>query len=596
MRTNEQLRQAWSEERDEDLFPTETTGLPEASPPAVIRLHDGDRFSLRIAPVAKRIGDDTLRMLAYNGAVPGPCLHVDQGSEITVEVTNDGDVDATVHWHGLRLENRYDGVPHETQAPIPVGGSFTYRLQFPDAGIYWYHPHIREDFGLEMGLYGTIVVEPTDASYWPPADRHLTITVDDLLVEDGAIAPFRRSGPTHTAMGRFGNVMLTNGEARFSGQAAVGEVVRLYLVNTANTRIFDVALPGARMKLVGGDSGRYEHETFVDEVLLAPSERAVVDVLFDTPGDVRLEHRTPDRTYVLGTFSVSGTAPVGAAASYDTLRTDPELVAEHERLRADLDRAPDKVLGFTALMPILYGGDDSEASSYACPMHPDVTGTVPGTCPRCGMQLQAVRDPAPPATAYACPMHPDVTGSAPDTCPKCGMKLVPVADVAVAPHEHGAHGGHATDEDDHPGDGLEWEDLMPEINRRTDTTNMVWKLVDRETSAENGAIRWTFTIGDRVKIRLVNEIEGSEHPMHHPFHVHGAGRFLVLARQGVPEPNLVWKDTVLVPAGHTVDVVLDVSNAGLWMAHCHIAEHAQSGMMFSFDVARRAEGAADHGA
>jgi FtsP/CotA-like multicopper oxidase with cupredoxin domain len=193
-------------------------------------------------------------------------------------------------------------------------------------------------------------------------------------------------------------------------------------------------------------------------------------------------------------------------------------------------------------------------------------------------------------------MHPDVTGSAPDTCPKCGMKLVPVADVAVAPHEHGAHGGHATDEDDHPGDGLEWEDLMPEINRRTDTTNMVWKLVDRETGAENGAIRWTFTIGDRVKIRLVNEIEGSEHPMHHPFHVHGAGRFLVLARQGVPEPNLVWKDTVLVPAGHTVDVVLDVSNAGLWMAHCHIAEHAQSGMMFSFDVARRAEGAADHGA
>ena len=68
-----------------------------------------------------------------------------------------------MHWHGLRLENRYDGVPHETQAPIPIGGTFTYKVQFPDAGFYWYHPHIREDFGLEMGLYGTIVVEPTDA-------------------------------------------------------------------------------------------------------------------------------------------------------------------------------------------------------------------------------------------------------------------------------------------------------------------------------------------------------------------------------------------------------------------------------------------------
>ena len=140
----------------------------------MIRLNDGDRFDLRIGPVRKRIEDAELRMLAYNGSIPGPTLHVDQGSEITVEVTNDGDVEATVHWHGLRLENRYDGVPHETQAPIPIGGTFTYKVQFPDAGFYWYHPHIREDFGLEMGLYGTIIVEPTDPAYWPAVDRQLT--------------------------------------------------------------------------------------------------------------------------------------------------------------------------------------------------------------------------------------------------------------------------------------------------------------------------------------------------------------------------------------------------------------------------------------
>jgi FtsP/CotA-like multicopper oxidase with cupredoxin domain len=74
--------------------------------------------------------------------------------------------------------------------------------------------------------------------------------------------------------------------------------------------------------------------------------------------------------------------------------------------------------------------------------------------------------------------------------------------------------------------------------------------------------------------------------MHHPFHIHGAGRFLVLSRDGEPEPNLVWKDTVLVLPGQTVDVLLDVSNPGRWMAHCHIAEHNQAGMMFSFDVSR----------
>ena len=196
----------------DDLFTTETAGLPEVSPPQVVRLNDGDQFDLRITPVRKRIDDADLRMLGYNGSIPGPTLHVDQGSEITVEVTNDGDVEATVHWHGLRLENRYDGVPHETQAPIPIGGTFTYKVQFPDAGFYWYHPHIREDFGQEMGLYGTIIVEPSDPSYWPPVDRQLSITLDDLLVEDGHIAPFRRSGPNYTAMGRFGNVMLINGE------------------------------------------------------------------------------------------------------------------------------------------------------------------------------------------------------------------------------------------------------------------------------------------------------------------------------------------------------------------------------------------------
>ena len=126
---------------------------------------------------------------------------------------------------------------------------------------------------------------------------------------------------------------------------------------------------------------------------------------------------------------------------------------------------------------------------------------------------------------------------------------------------------------------------MVEVNRITTPANMRWKLVDRSTGAENHAIDWQFTVGDRVKIRLVNEMD-SDHPMHHPFHIHGAGRFLVLARDGEVEPNLVWKDTVLVRTGEVVDILLDVTNPGRWMAHCHIAEHHESGMMFSFDVDR----------
>jgi FtsP/CotA-like multicopper oxidase with cupredoxin domain len=124
---------------------------------------------------------------------------------------------------------------------------------------------------------------------------------------------------------------------------------------------------------------------------------------------------------------------------------------------------------------------------------------------------------------------------------------------------------------------------MVEVNRLTTPANMRWKLVDRETGAENARIDWRFRVGDRVKIRLVNEMD-SDHPMPHPFHVHGAGRFLILSRDGVEEPSLVWKDTVLLRTGETVDILLDVTNPGTWMAHCHIAEHHESGMMFSFNV------------
>jgi FtsP/CotA-like multicopper oxidase with cupredoxin domain len=110
-------------------------------------------------------------MLSYNGSIPGPTLRVQQGSEIVVNVSNETDMETTVHWHGLSLENRYDGVPHQTQEPMSSGDRYTHGLTFPDAGLYWYHPHMREDHAQEMGLYGNIIVEPREPSYWPAADR-----------------------------------------------------------------------------------------------------------------------------------------------------------------------------------------------------------------------------------------------------------------------------------------------------------------------------------------------------------------------------------------------------------------------------------------
>jgi FtsP/CotA-like multicopper oxidase with cupredoxin domain len=225
----------------DDTFPTDVDGLAEATRPAELALADREALDLRLAPVAKRLGEATVRMLAYNGSIPGPTVRVVQGSEIGVRVTNNADLDTTVHWHGLRLENRFDGVPHETQTPIPVGGSFTYRLKFPDAGLYWYHPHIREDYGQELGLYGNIVVVPDEPDYWPPVHREVVLTLDDLLLEEGKIAPFSRSETNYAAMGRFGNVLLIGGEPEQSLTVHTGEwdddtVEVNRLTTTANMR------------------------------------------------------------------------------------------------------------------------------------------------------------------------------------------------------------------------------------------------------------------------------------------------------------------------------------------------------------------------
>jgi FtsP/CotA-like multicopper oxidase with cupredoxin domain len=598
----------------DEHFSQDPAGLPAAMPTQTVDLANGDTYDLTAAPVRKQIGNAEARLLAYNGSVPGPTLRVRQGAAITVRFANQIDLESTVHWHGLRLDNRFDGVPHATQAPVPVEGTFEYRIHFPDPGIYWYHPHHREDYGQELGLYGNILVIPADPEYWLPAHREEVLTLDDILIKEGKVAPFSRSQTTHAAMGRFGNVLLAGGETDRVFRVRHGEVVRFYLTNTANTRIFKVALPGATIKLVGGDSGRYEREVFAEEVILGPSERVVIDVLFEQPGHLTLEHRTPRRTYPLTAIEVSAEPAMPPLAEpFTILRQNPEWASERERLAPYLSAPPDKTLAFVAEIDI---GAPQVSVTYVCPMHPEIVRDEAGRCPKCGMKLMPAAPDARASEAEADTHHGSADQHAHHEGHGRADELVHLGDVPRQPrgaghqptreeHAHHAepfnpHAGHDQEHQPAPGggearhhvhhghehedaDGIEWEDEMEDVNRLTTSANTRWNVVDRETGAVNHAIDWQFRVGDRIKLRLVNETD-SDHPMPHPFHIHGAGRFVVLARDGVPEANLVWKDTVLVRTGQTVDILLDVTNPGVWMAHCHIAEHHESGMMFAFRV------------
>jgi FtsP/CotA-like multicopper oxidase with cupredoxin domain len=129
---------------------------------------------------------------------------------------------------------------------------------------------------------------------------------------------------------------------------------------------------------------------------------------------------------------------------------------------------------------------------------------------------------------------------------------------------------------------VEWTGTMPVMNWATSGVEVEWLLRDPETGAENTDIAWRFRVGDVVKIRITND-RAAFHAMQHPLHIHGQ-RFLVLEQNGVQNENMVWKDTVLLPTGSTTDILLELSNPGRWMVHCHIAEHLESGMKFVFDV------------
>ena len=489
-------------------FSTSTRGLPEAAPSQIVELKNGEVFNLTASFVKKNIKGKDVRMLAYNGSIPGPTLKVSQGATITVNFKNDTDIANTIHSHGVRMNNAFDGVPDVTQKIVPPGGSFAYTLKFPDAGMYWYHPHMRDDYTIEMGLYGNFLVTPKEGSSWNLVDREVPLFIDDIALQDGKIAPFYKNVPNHSLMGRYGNTMFINGETDYKLAVKKGEVVRFYFTNSANVRPFNLAINGVKMKLVVGDSGFYERDEWKDSVIIAPSERAIVEVLFDKDGEYALQNKTPDITYALGTVIVSGVSATSVATkSFSMLRTHPEVTESINPFRSSFMKNDDKRIKLAVGM--------MGSSGMGGHMMPD--GTMIG-----GMMSEI------------------------------------------------------------PEGGIEWENTMQMMDNIPNTTNTSWSIIDQDTGKKNMDIDWKFKAGDKVKIRITNDGK-SMHPMQHPIHFHGQ-RFLVIDRNGTPQTNLVWKDTVLVPAGQYVEILIDASNPGTWMAHCHILEHIEAGMMFTFKV------------
>jgi len=512
--------------------------VPTVRPTEVVELKDGDTFELVASIVKQEVGNRMVKRLAYNGQIPGPVLKAEKGSKVTVNFVNNLDMETALHSHGLRGDYLMDGAAPLTQDPIPVGGTFIYELEFPDTGVFWYHPHVREDYQQDMGLYGNFIV--TEDGYWNEVDQEAYLIVDDIL-ENGE---YSSKEVTNTLMGRFGDTLLINDQENFNLNVKQGEITRTFITNVANTRTFKLEFEGAEMKLVGGDTGRIETEEIIDHQIIGTSERYVIELYYDTPGVYPIVHRGE----TMGTVTVE-TSDTNRQADFAVLRSNAADYAEvRSGFASLLARAPDKNLRLDVEMKGMMGNMMADMESEA-----DADGMVT----LMGMQMDRA------GAVEHCQMMPNMAGCEPFLEGEDSMGM----DESDEPHGE---------------DGIEWEDDMAMMNNMSTDENIEWVIEDTDTMARNGDIDWTFSQGDMVKVRIYNDEKGM-HPMQHPIHFHGQ-KFVILAVDGEANANLQWKDSVLIPTGRTYDIMVDMSNPGLWMAHCHIAEHLHSGMMFNFEV------------
>ncbi|MDP9288686.1 MAG: multicopper oxidase family protein [Thermoproteota archaeon] len=482
--------------------------LTQAILPQPMQIGDGTTFHLSVGKVVNNINGNNVVMYGLNGQILGPIIKVKQSSTIFVNFTNNLDMDSTIHWHGLKLNNKYDGVPGLTQDPVKHGQSYLYKLDFPNEGVYWYHSHFREDKQQGLGMYGIILVEPKTKNYYNPVNVEVPLTLADILMVNGSIYPYNNDHETFALMGRYGNVMLLNGQTNYQLDVNKGQAVRFFLADNSNARPYNFTIEGHKLKLVGGDSGKYEHESLVNSVILSPAEREIVEVLFDKPGDFKILNVTPEKTYQLGTINVSNqssaipltTINTNNSTSFYTLKENKDIIDEIQPYTKYLNEKPDYTVDLTVKLKSMANMAQMGGSSQQCKK-----------------------------------------GN--NTC------------------------------------NIEWNVPPAKVKMNEDSTpaTVNWILKDNATGKQlNCTNIIEMKTGDIKKIRLYND-PNSAHPMQHPIHIHGL-RFLVLSLDGKVNDNLGWKDTVLVPTGSTVDILLVADNPGLWTFHCHISEHMGAGM------------------
>ena len=218
-------------------------------------------YILTAEPAKARIasgGDSDI--LGFNGQFPAPVIRAKQGKLLRIKFINKLDEATTIHWHGIRILNSMDGVPNLTQPPIPPGGTFLYEFTCPDAGTFWYHPHMNSVEQLGKGLVGALIVEEDT-----PQDYHDVILglKDWRLKNDGSYLPL--SIPREAFRdGTLGTIATVNGMQKPTIEVPAGERLRLRFLNMDNTRVFNLSMRSNAAYIIAIDGSPIAEEIGVE--------------------------------------------------------------------------------------------------------------------------------------------------------------------------------------------------------------------------------------------------------------------------------------------------------------------------------------------
>ncbi len=245
--------------------------------------------------------------LCFNGNNPAPTIRAKQGQAVRILFRNRLKEPTTIHWHGLRIPIEMDGVPFLSQPPIQPGEDFLYEFTPPDAGTFWYHPHMNSLEQLGKGLAGAIIVE--EANDLGFDEEQVFLLKNWHLNKDGSFAPF--TSPRNAArMGTPGSWETVNGKVKPVVEVACGSVVRLRFLNIDNTVIYKLAVENSQAMVVAVDGNPIEKPVPLQQHKIAPGMR--LDIAIATPNKpgetIKVKNGKGRLLFDLVTLKTSGSA------------------------------------------------------------------------------------------------------------------------------------------------------------------------------------------------------------------------------------------------------------------------------------------------